>query len=317
MKKIHGKNGTARIYVILIVALLTGIIVNFLVRTKEYGDSSGNYEYRAKAYYISLSGVKIGSYVLSQYGQNPVTFMEVMSKIDAYSTGYPMLGGTLKMDVEDMDARFNINQLVYPNGSVNQPLYENLSSLFSILGVPEELLQNIEAFAQNNNLNYRNLESDSMKYTGLVIMPPLGAGYINTEYKNPFISIRDLMLVPGMEYKYYFILKNFLTVYSSGLINLNTAPYQVIEALSPLITDSSAKALAASRLQSPLLSVSQLSEVPGFDQDIIAQIVNETETASNLFVINSKGIYNNTVYGMSEFISAGNGGSQKIYSIAR
>lgn len=315
--KILKNDGTALIYVILIVALLTGIVVNFLVKTKEYGDNTGNYEYRNKAYYIALSGVKIGSYVLSQYAQNPETFMMLMNKLGTYSTGYPMLGGTLKMQIEDEDGKFNINRLIYPNGSVNQPLFQNLTTLFTILGIPQELLQSIETFAQKDNLSYQELESGKMKYIGMAIKPPLTSSYQNIEYKNPFITIRDLMLVPGMEYKYYYILKNFLTVYSSGLINLNTAPYQVIESLSPLISESSAQALVAYRQQTPLISVSQLIEVSGFNQDVLTQIINETETASNLFVINSKGIYNNMECYMSELVSANNGNSVKIYLIIR
>ncbi len=312
LNKFFKNGGTALIYVILIVSLLTGIIVNFLLKTKEYGDRTGSCEYRNKAYYISLSGIKLGSFVLSQYGQNPQTFMEIMDKIGTYSSGYPMLGGTLKMDIEDMDAKFNINQLVYPNGSVNQSLYNNLTQLFTVLGIPQELLQDILIFARQNNLNYQNLESRNMKYFDIAIKPPLVSSYLNNEFKNPFISIRDLMLVPGMRYKYYYVLKNYLTVYSSGHINLNTAPYEVIEALSPSISESSAKELTAYRLQNPLLSVNQIISVPGFNQEILAQIINETETTSNLFVINSKGIYNNIRSSMSEFIYV-SGGVQKIY----
>lgn len=309
--------GTALIYVILIVALLTGVIVNFLVKTKEYVDNTGTYEFRNKAYYIALSGIKMGSYVLSKYSQNPEMFMQVMDKIGTYSTGYPMLGGTLKMDIEDEDGKFNINRLVYPNGSVNQTLYQNLSSLFTEIGVPLELLQNIEIFAQKNTLDYRELESSKMKYIGMAIGSPLSSAYLNIEYKNSFINIRDLMLVPGMEYKYYYLLKNFLTVYSSGYINLNTAPYQVIEALSPLISESSAKDLVSYRTQTPLMSVNQVVDVPGFGQDVLTQIVSETETTSNLFVINAKGIYNNIKCNMSELVTAGNGGSGKVYTIIR
>lgn len=307
------QDGTALIYVILVVSLLTGIIVNFLIKTKEYGDKTGYYEYRNKAYYIALSGVKLGGSALAQYGGNPQTFMMLMSKITAFSSGYPMLGGTLKMELVDGDSKFDINRLVYPNGSVNQNLYNELTRLFTILGIPGELLQDIIIFSQKDTLNYQNLESSSMKYTGMAIKPPIVATFLSNLYKNPFISIRDLMLVPGMRYKYYYILKNFLTVYSSGNINLNTAPYEVIESLSPLISDASAKELVVYRLQNPLLSVNQIINVPGFNQEILTQIINGTETSSNLFVINSEGIYNNTKYKMSEFISVGSGQFQKIY----
>ncbi|MHB8231971.1 MAG: type II secretion system minor pseudopilin [bacterium] len=292
MKKKYNK-GAALIYVILITALLSSLVVSFIVRTQRYIVFTGYRKNYEKCYNIARSGISIAMAVLPEYITDPAALNSLYLQIAPYSSGYPVLGGKLKLKVTDNDSKFNINQLIYQNNTVNQVEYSEISRLFYITGIPLDLLDNIESFMQKNSLNYNDLESIKMKYVKLNIAPNIAVPVINNEYKNAFLSLRDIMLVPGMRYKYYYILRHFLTVNSSGLININTASYEVIESLSPEIDEQSAKAVAAYRTGSPFLSVQDIVNAPGINQAVFTGIINRIETTSNYYLIHSAGFYKN------------------------
>ena len=312
IKIIKKKNGSAFLYVILILMLLSSIILAFLSNTLHYIKYASNYKYKNKSYYIAKSGVELATFFISQYGANPVTYQNLLNKTAAYENGFPILGGYIKIDIVNNDSKFNINQLIFSDNQVNETEYAELQRLFYILGIPENILENIVSFMQKNQLNYEQLElkfnhsananenenegsipldSSSSKEYFASVSPNTNIPVLNGEYKNPLLTIRDLMLVPDMKYKYYFLLKQFLTCNSSGMIDINTAPYQIIESLSPMISENSAKELVNYRTVNPLSSVTALSDVPGFNSSILQLIVNRIEVTSGFYLIKSYGRY--------------------------
>ncbi len=307
-------NGSAFLYVLLVLMLLSSIILAFLSNTLHYIKYASNYKYKNKSYYIAKSGVELATFFISQYGANPLTYQNLLNKTAVYQDGFPILGGYIKMEIVNNDSKFNINQLVFSDNQINETEYAELQRLFYILGIPAKVLENIVAFMQKNQLNYEQLElkfnpagkgsSGDEENGGAIggsgstfkgyfapVSPNPNIPVLNGEYKNPFLNIRDLMLVYNMKYKYYFMLKHFLTCNSSGLIDINTAPYQVIESLSPMISESSAQELANYRTLNPLTSVSTLSDVPGFNPSILQSIANQIEITSNIYLIKSYGRY--------------------------
>ena len=336
-KTIKNRNGSAFLYVLLILMLLSSIILAFLSNTLHYIKYASNYKYKNKSYYIAKSGVELATFFISEYGSNPITYQNLLNKTAVYQNGFPVLGGYIKMEIVNNDSKFNINHLIFSDNQINETEYAELQRLFYILGIPENVLENIVAFMQKNRLNYEQLElkfnsagkglrgneegvgggaaggsSSTFKSYFTPVSPNPNIPVLNGEYKNPFLNIRDLMLVNNMKYKYYYILKNFLTCNSSGLIDINTAPYQVIESLSPLISKSSAQELTNYRTANPLTSVSALSGVPGFNSSILQSIVNQIEISSDFYLIKSYGRYKSgRTYIKSLYYI--NGGKYKIY----
>ncbi|MHB1664962.1 MAG: helix-hairpin-helix domain-containing protein [bacterium] len=324
-KKIYKKNnnGSAFLYILLILALLSSIILTFISSTINYINFTNNYKNKSKAYYIAKSGISLSTYFVSQYGSNPVSYQELLNKIAPYEGGYPILGGKIKMFVINNDSKFNINQLIFADNQINYPEYSEVQRLFYAIGIPSNILENIITFAQKYQLSYNQLELEFTKLNGnskakeylINVNPNSNIPALNTEYKNTFLTIRDLMLVPGMRYKYYFLLKQFLTVNSSGLIDINTAPYEVIESLNPLISSSAAKELVNYRINNPLTSVSALTSVPGFNSSILSSIVNSIEISSTFYLIKSVGEYSSARVTIESLYNINGGSVQKIYEI--
>ena len=329
------RNGSAFLYVLLILMLLSSIILAFLSNTLHYIKYASNYKYKNKSYYIAKSGVELATFFISQYGANPAAYQNLLNKTAPYQNGFPILGGYIKMQIVNNDSKFNINQLIFSDNQINETEYAELQRLFYILGIPENVLENIVAFMQKNQLNYEQLElkfntggrglsgnegndgadgnsGSTLRSYFAPVSPNSNIPVLNGEYKNPFLNIRDLMLVYNMKYRYYFILKHFLTCNSSGLIDINTAPYQVIESLSPMISESSAQELTNYRTLNPLTSVSALSGVPGFNSSILQSIVNRIEITSDFYLIKSYGRYKSGRTHIKSLYYI-NGGKYKIY----
>ena len=331
---IKNKRGTAFLYIILILMLLSSIILAFLSNTLNYIKYTSNYKYKNQSYYIAKSGTELATFFIDKYGASPVAYQELLNKTAVYENGFPILGGNIKMDIINNDSKFNVNQLIFSDNQINETEYAELQRLFYILGIQENILNNIVSFMQKNKLNYEQLElkfnragknsngngasggniggGSATKEYLMNVNANSNIPVLNAEYKNAFLTIRDLMLVPGMEYKYYFILKQFLTCDSSGLIDINTASYQVIESLNPLISSSAARELANYRRANPLTSVTALAAVPGFNSSILTSLVNQIEVSSNFYLIKSTGSYKNSNITIKSLYYI-NGGKQKIY----
>ncbi len=310
---VNSKKGTALIYVILIVGLLSVLVVNFIVKTRTYINSTEYVKNQSRAYYIAKSGIELSSFFLEKYASNPQLLYQMLNKMTPYENGYPLLGGKLKLRLTDNDSKLNINQLIYENGAVNPTIYSEMQRLFYILGIPENILDNMVIFMQKTGLNYESLELRSMGFINLKILPATNTAVLNNQFKNPFISLRDIILVPQMKYKYYYILRHFLTVYSSGDINVNSAPPQILEALSPDIGKSAANELIKYRMETPIMSVSQIANIPGFSSATLTSIVNRVETTSGYYVIHSTGIYGGAKSKISTLYYINGTEPQKIY----
>jgi len=320
---LKNNTGSAFLYILLILALLSVIILSFISSTLHYINFTDYYKDKNKAYYIAKSGIGLSAYFISGYGSNPDGYRELLNEITPYENGYPLLGGNIKISVISNDSKFNINQLIFADNRINSAEYPEIQRLFYILGIPDNILENIVEFAQKNQLSYErleleftNLNKNSRTKEYLVnANPNPNIPVLNAEYKNPFLTIRDLMLVPGMKYGYYFLLKQFLTVNSSGLIDINTAPYEVIESLSPLISPDAAKELASYRINNPLASVSALAGVPGFNSSILSSVVNQIEISSAYYRIKSSGEYGRAETAIDSLYYINAGSVQKIYEI--
>lgn len=321
-RNLFRNSGSALLYVILVVGLLSALITGFIVKTKEYVNRAGYLENRAKAYYIAKSGISLSKYLISEYNANVLEQNILFKDMSLYQNSYPLFGGAIKLFVYPQGTKFNINMLIYADGSVNETLYGELQKLFYVLGLPQALLNGIENFMLKHSLSYNNLSSNFTKYVNIKtsLNTVMAAGEPQLEsgtYKVPFLSIRDLMLVPGMKYKYYYILKNFLCVDSSGLININYAPYQVVYALSPLISVSDAKELVNYRINNPIISVADIANVPGFNESNLTAMSSLIELASAYYKIKAEGYYRGARASITSLYYFVGGNTEKLYERPR
>jgi general secretion pathway protein K len=85
-------------------------------------------------------------------------------------------------------------------------------------------------------------------------------------------------------------LGKYLTVYSDGKININTASLPVLMSLSPKVDQAMAQAVLDIRREKPFRRPEDLRSIPGWEA-VYPQISSEITVRSNYFSLEVQGVY--------------------------
>ncbi len=254
------QGGIALIFSLIVIALLSVLVIelNFLARV----DASivGNWENERRAYYLAKGGVNFGIYILKK--DNP--------KIDCHLEDWakpipplPVDEGVIELEISDEDGKVNINRLIDKNDRLNPELSRVVKRLFMLFDIDSEAFPYL--------IDY--IDTDSVVCTG-------GSEY---ESKNMLFDTKgELLKFPGMD-----SCIDCLTIYSSGKININTAPAVVLQSLSDGIDEEMAQSIIDYRTTTPFRNVAQLGQVPGITSGILENVKKITTVKSNFFTVKS------------------------------
>ena len=176
--------------------------------------------------------------------------------------------GTIGIVVEDEERKININRLVLPNGNAaDDQKLAVFRRLLEILEIDPLLADAVVDWIDNDDTP-RVGSAESAFYLSRPF--PYQA-------KNDFLdTVDELRLVRGVTPEVFEKLRPFVTVYSSGKVNLNTAPKQVIMALSAgrdaadagEITEAGADEIIEYRKEKPFQKIEEIRNVSPFLSDL-------------------------------------------------
>ena len=177
--------------------------------------------------------------------------------------------GVLKVEVVDLDRYINVNLV-----GKNRKLTEVFENLLRLLDIDPYLLDRLLIWKGDEPVEFWN-----GKY------PPKGRP-LDSVYEIALFwdKKEDLYGKREGQIEYPGLLQ-FLTVYSSGRININTAPYWVIRALNPYFDDTLAREIIEYRKSHPFKSVNDLLNVEGMDMDLLYKVQDILTTKSRFFKI--------------------------------
>ena len=176
--------------------------------------------------------------------------------------------GTIGIVVEDEERKININRLVLPNG--NAPDDQKLAVFRRLLEILE-----IDPLLADAVVDW--IDNDDTPRVGSAE----SAFYLSRPFpyqaKNDFLdTVDELRLVRGVTPEVFEKLRPFITVYSLGKVNLNTAPKQVLMALSAgrdaadagEITEAGADEIIEYRKEKPFQKIEEIRNVNPFLSDL-------------------------------------------------
>jgi general secretion pathway protein K len=234
-----GQSGVALVLVLLMVSILVVLVLETLRAMQVEGASSRYFQDSLQAEGVAKSGVSLVMSLLAQdLAENEVDHLgEPWAKViepDALPVQLPE-DGTLEGKVEDEAGKFPINYLVDEEGKP-QDIYQNVLTGM-LTNMPFQLEEEEAQGLVNAITDWLDTNDEP---TGV-----LGAEtdyYQSLEHpyecrNGPLTSLAELQLVRGMTDSLYFGsegnpgLRDLLTVYSDGKININTAGPVVLRAL--------------------------------------------------------------------------------------
>jgi general secretion pathway protein K len=183
--------------------------------------------------------------------------------------------GVIRVTVEDEERKINLNLLVLQNGN---------------------------AVDENRLAEFRLL------LTNLGLDPSLADAVVDWLYKaknDLFDTVDELRLVRGFTTEIFEKIRPFVTVTSSGKVNINTAPKEVLMSLSAgtiaaeggAIDESAADQLIAYRVEHPFRKPEDIGAVSPFFQELYknTRLRDLIDTRSTMFHVRSAGEVGDTV----------------------
>lgn len=266
------EKGMAVVLTLLIMAMITAMVVEFVYGV--YTTNAGLYNWR-EAQKLSLaakSGISLTTKIISE-NQNRYSYTypgSIEMPVENILKGF---SGKVVIRVVDENGKFNLNSLIWPNGTTNETAFDSFIRLLKNLNLDENIAYRVADWI-DRDLEPRKRDSEE------------GA-------KNDYLdSVDELLLVKGIDSQAYDKLSPLVTVYGieqvyNNLININTASRAVIMSLDDNITEALAERVINYRALEPFNRVSDLVRVAGFEGPLGQSLMNKITVKASNFRITS------------------------------
>jgi general secretion pathway protein K len=287
----RAQRGVALLATMMAVALLTILIMDFTTSTSIAYRSAANQANQLRAYYLARSAVNVGIALIAEDARKAA--LSNAPRVDSLLSlwalplpALPMDGGWASLAVVDEARKLNINQLVAPNGQVNQPFVETFTRLLTILGIdPTSIVPALVDWLDPDSVvTPEGAESDYY----LRLIPPYEAR------NGPMPTIGDLRLVRGINETIFRRISKFITTTPSVRINVNTAPPEVLMAVAPQLQESPSllQSILQQRIKQPFTDLTQITAMLG--QGNGATLPATLGTTSDYFTVRGAGSFAGT-----------------------
>jgi general secretion pathway protein K len=219
----RGQRGVALITALLVVSLATVVAVAMATRLQVDVRRTGNLLHGEQAYAYALAAESWAEVILRRDADDS----DVDTLAEDWATALPPIaveGGVVSGRIQDLQGRFNVNNLIDPDGKPSEPDLEYFKRLLGLLeiepGLAVALLDWIDA---DINATFPDGAEDDVY---LLENPPYRAA------NRPLVSISELRLVKGYSPEILALLEPFITALPEPTaLNVNTASPVVLQAL--------------------------------------------------------------------------------------
>jgi general secretion pathway protein K len=186
--------------------------------------------------------------------------------------------------VTEENGKLNLNVLKDKNGQLDRGKMDQMLRLIDLLN--KERIDN----QSSTNIGYGLvpcvidwIDSDDL-VTSLPFVKYENLGAESDYYNNldqpyccknkPLEAIDELLLIKGMTAEIYQRMRDYVTVYGDGKVNINCACERVIESLSEKMDAALAQMIIERRKLKPFDSIMELRDVPGMTDGVLNAIKN-------------------------------------------
>ena len=212
----------------------------------------------------------------------------------------PVDGGTVRGGLEDMQGRFNLNNLLAADGSVSEAEVKRFERLLANVGADQRWARMMADWLDDDTVPGFPQGAEDGDY--LAQNPPYRAA--NT----PITTVTELMALPGMTVEEYLKIRPFVAALPAGSkINLCTAAAPVLAALAAGGADfGDGEALARNRGDSCFPSIADLqATLDAAEFQALQPVIAETSNWFRAVTVVSIGTSELTLYSLIERNSAG------------
>ena len=214
------KNGFVLLLTLSFIILITSIVLNFHNFSSIQIENLKKTMEEIQAEYLAETGIYIGKRIIQK---------SYLLK-DEWREGKDFIinGNRISIKIEDEDGKIYLNGIMGKRGWVNPKLLKLLKNLFTQLGISENLVDCLLDWMDEDEIE-RVFGAETLYYHTL--SPPYHSP------NRPLFTLDELYFIKGFTPQ---ILKgdeetpgllNFVTLYSNGKININTASPFILKAM--------------------------------------------------------------------------------------
>ena len=288
-KKQKGERGVALVLTLLILTLLVVAGLEFNRAMRVEASLAGNFRDLTQASYVAQSGVEIARALIQEDDPSYDGPDERWTQFEilAYLSHQLFPEGYFTGQIVDESSKFNPNGLIDAYGNVDSKKKSQLERLLSLLRHEPEVIDAILDWLDPDDQR-RPLGAEREYYTAL--KTPY------TPKNGPFDSLEEMLLIKGFVSSIFYGtdvregLGKYLTIYSEGKININTASLPVLMSLSPKVDQAMAQMVLDYRREKPFRRLEDLRSIPGWEA-VYPQISSEITVRSDYFSLEVRGVY--------------------------
>jgi general secretion pathway protein K len=284
---IKDEKGVALVLALVVIALLVSLVVDFSYTMRVDLTLAANMRDETEALYAARSGVELARLIL----QEDDTAYDALDEDWAHFDEHPGFiavddEGRFKGIIADEASKFPIHTMVSDHGELVLTRLDQLERLFELLAIDLVLIDSISDWLDPDDRAGPSGAEDSY-YEGLSPPYPCKDG--------PLVSLEELLLVKGMTEEILYGdgaqegLMQYLTIYTDGVVNINTAPSVVLQSLSEEIDEGLARTIIDYREEEPFRGIDELQTVPGMTEAIYNAIKDRITTQSSTFSLKIEG----------------------------
>ena len=267
----RSQKGMSLIIVLLIMAIMTAMVVEFASATYTANASLYNWKEAQNLSLAARSGINLAIKVASDnYERYSYTYpgtvvVPVPNVLENFE-------GQVTVKVEDENAKFNLNSLILPNGTLNKAAYESFKKMLVHLELYEQIADKIADWINRN------------RKTGL--------GILEVSAKNAYMnSVDELWLIADSKACEKMV--PLVTVYGVGavyanIININTASVPVLMALDDTMSSALAERIVNYRSIEPFKQTSDIVKVAGFEGSLGQSLIGKISVKASNFRVTSE-----------------------------
>ncbi|MBW6512308.1 MAG: type II secretion system minor pseudopilin GspK [Desulfuromonadaceae bacterium] len=272
---VHNERGMVLLLVLLIVALLTALVIDFSASTLVDLRLAETHRDSTQAYYLAKGGINVGRMLLQEDRNNFDARSEMWGQgLDEYPVDD---NAAITIKIDDLDGRIACNRLMMTNNNIDVELKQRLQRLFQrVLEISAdealELVNNLRDWLDPDD------DGDAESNYYLRLEPPYRA-------KNGALdTFNELVMVKGFDAQRVARLEPHLSAFGGPGTNINTASAEVIQALAEEIDQAAAEAIIDYRTSTPIKAIKELEGVAGLNDAYPALSTKATALTAPLIV---------------------------------
>ena len=226
MKNDSSQRGIALLTILVMVALATILAATIAKRQTNTSENTGYLMRQDQSLLYAKSAEAFFSELLIQDSDNGSSIDHLQENWAKPMPAFPVEDGFISGRLLDESGKFNLNNLLKADGSVDDSARRWFEKLLQRVGLPAELSQAVIDWQDANDETTGAMGAESNYYQGL------DPSYLASNTR--FHQVEELKLVRGFEGKNYDLIAPYVTALPEATkINMNTAAPLLLASIDP------------------------------------------------------------------------------------